>query len=162
MQVQEAPGEPRLYRGVVSGIRKIAAEDGIGLLWSHGFVGFVGRDFMYSGLRMGLYPTVREAISGGAKGDASLAEKVAAGAFTGALGSSIANPLDVVRVRMTVQGGCVDASGVLLTGMRAGKRPQWRSSLHCLVDTFQVGDRPQPTSAIPNNMLPWRHRPPPQ
>lgn len=137
LQVQETPGEPRLYNGVVHALRRITAEDGVGLLWTHGFAGFVGRDFMYSGLRIGLYPSVRESISGGEKGDASLAEKVAAGAFTGALGSSVANPLDVMRVRMTVQGGRLGADGVLLTGMRAGERPQWSSSLHCLVDTFQ-------------------------
>ena len=40
---------------------------------------------------------VRETLSGADKGDASLAQKIAAGAFTGALGASLANPLDVVR-----------------------------------------------------------------
>ena len=139
LQVQEAPGEKRIYAGVVSALRKIVAEDGLRLLWSYGFAGFVGRDFMYSGLRIGLYPSVRDSISSSAKGDASLGEKVLAGAFTGALGSSVANPLDVVRVRMTVDGGRLDADGVLLTGMRKGKRPEWRSSLHCLLDTFQRG-----------------------
>eukprot|EP00966_Prymnesium_polylepis_P068547 1592312-Prymnesium_polylepis.2 len=97
LQVQEAPGQQRLYANFVSALRTIAAEDGVRGLWTYGFAGFVGRDFCYSGLRIGLYPTVRETLSGGSKGEASLVQKVAAGAFTGALGASIANPLDVVR-----------------------------------------------------------------
>lgn len=137
LQVQEAPGEPRLYSGMLSALTKIAKEDGLRGLWTHGFFGFVARDFFYSGLRIGLYPTVRERLSGGAKGEASLAQKVAAGACTGALGATIANPLDVVRVRMSVEGGRVAADGTLLTGMRIGQPRQWRSSLHCLVDTLR-------------------------
>ena len=138
LQVQEAPGEARLYGGILSGLRTVLAEDGVRGLWTYGFFGFVARDFCYSGLRIGLYPTVREGLSGGVKGDASLAQKVAAGAFTGALGASIANPLDVVRVRMTVEGGRVDpASGTLLTGMRKGQRRQWTSSAHCFFDALQ-------------------------
>eukprot|EP00966_Prymnesium_polylepis_P027849 643573-Prymnesium_polylepis.1 len=39
---------------------------------------------------------------------------------------------------MTVEGGLVDESGVLLTGMRKGQQRQWTSSLHCLIDTMQT------------------------
>lgn len=59
LQVQEAPGERRLYAGFIAALRTIGAEDGVRGLWTYGFAGFVGRDFMYSGLRIGLYPTVR-------------------------------------------------------------------------------------------------------
>lgn len=58
--------------------------------------------------------------------------------MTGALGAAIANPLDVVRVRMSCEGGLVDASsGVLTTGMRAGHPPRWSSSAHCLLDCLE-------------------------
>lgn len=137
MQVQELPGWPRLYPNFVRALQTIAAEDGLRLLWTHGFAGFVGRDLAYSGLRIGLYPTMRESISGRRRGEASLLEKIAAGASTGVVGAAIANPLDVVRVRMSCEGGVVAADGVLATGMRAGHAPRWRSSLHCLVDCFE-------------------------
>lgn len=136
LQVQDQPGWTRVYHhGFVRALQKVHAEDGIALLWSHGFAGFVGRDLCYSGLRIGLYPSVRSTLSrGAARQDVGLGEKIAAGALTGALGAAIANPLDVVRVRMSVEGGVVDAQGRLTTGMRAGHRPRWSSSLQCLSD----------------------------
>ena len=63
----------------------------------------------------------RTLSSGAAKSEVGLGEKIVAGALTGALGAAIANPLDVVRVRMTCEGGSVDAqTGLLTTGMRTG------------------------------------------
>lgn len=137
LQVQDQPGWPRLYRqGFARALVQIGTEDGILRLWSHGFAGFVGRDLLYSGLRIGLYPTLRGLLSRGvAKGEVGLGEKIVAGAVTGALGAAIANPLDVVRVRMSCEGGVVDAqSGLLATGMRTGHAPRWRSTLHCFRD----------------------------
>jgi len=105
------------------------------MLWSHGFVGFVTRDLLYSGLRIGLYPTVRGFLA--ANGDASLLAKIAAGACTGAVGAAIANPLDLMRVRMSCEWGVVGADGKLTTGMRSGYKPRWLNSLHCLADCYQ-------------------------
>jgi hypothetical protein len=84
-----------------------------------------------------MYPTVRDAVaSNRAAGEASLAQKIVAGAITGSGGAGIANAIDVVRVRMTAEGGRVDPStGQLTTGLRAGHKPRWRSSMHCLTDT---------------------------
>lgn len=135
LQVQDQPGWPKLYqRGFLRALIKIGSEDGVWLLWSHGFAGFVGRDLVYSGLRIGLYPTVRSKLSNGAdKAEVGLTEKIVAGACTGALGAAIANPLDVVRVRMSCEGGAMER-GVLVTGMRSGHEPRWTSSLQCLLD----------------------------
>lgn len=72
---------------------------------------------------------------GVAKGEVGIGEKIVAGALTGALGAAIANPLDVVRVRMSCEGGVVDTqSGLLATGMRTGHAPRWSSTLHCFRD----------------------------
>ena len=87
LQVQEqlaaAHGRPLLYRGFVHAMSKIAAEDGLLLFWQHGFVGFVGRDLFYSGIRMGAYPTVRGLYAGKGKGattdDIGLGVKILAG-----------------------------------------------------------------------------------
>lgn len=139
LQVQDSPGWRRTYSGgFVGALRTIGQQDGLRLLWSHGLAPFVARDFWYSGVRTGMYPSVRNAISaasGRAAGEATLAEKIAAGALTGGLGAGLANPFDVVRVRMTCEGGVVDAAGTLRTGLRAGHAPRWRDSLHCAAET---------------------------
>ena len=55
LQVQDLPGWPKVYTGgLFQTLTQIARDDGLARLWSHGFVGFVGRDFVYSGLRIGL------------------------------------------------------------------------------------------------------------
>ena len=137
LQVQDLPGWPRVYTGgLLSTLSQVAREEGLVMLWSHGFVGFVGRDLLYSGLRIGLYPTVRGRLTADGA-DASLLVKVAAGASTGALGASIANPLDVMRVRMSCEGGLVGSDGLLATGMRAGHAPRWHSSWHCLAACYK-------------------------
>lgn len=147
LQVQEDPvwrnanGGGRLYPdGFVATLRRIAAEDGLFLLWRHGFVGFVGRDLMYSGIRIGCYPTVRGWVAGGDthKDDITLGTKIIAGLLTGAFGSGLANPMDVMRVRMSVEGGKIDAdSGRFATGMRRGHAPQYANSMHCLWDVWR-------------------------
>ena len=143
MQVQMDPTANvlKIYnRGFGRALLSIFKSDGILLTWSHGFVGFVGRDFLYSGLRIGCYPTVRALYAGEGtdKASVSLLTKIAAGATTGGVGSAVANPFDVIRVRMTVQGGTVDpATGKLSSGMKKGQLPEYKSSLHCLTDTIQ-------------------------
>lgn len=137
LQLQDMPGWRRTYAaGFGRALLDITRQDGLLALWSYGFAGLVSRDFVYSGVRTGMYPTVRDAVAaaqGNAAGEASLVDKIAAGALCGAIGASIANPFDVVRVRMTAEGGVV-ADGLLATGMRAGHAPRWRSSAHCAAD----------------------------
>ena len=50
LQVQQAPEWPKIYEGgLMRSVMRIASEDGLALMWSHGFVPFVCRDFFYSG-----------------------------------------------------------------------------------------------------------------
>ncbi len=138
LQLQGTPGWKRVYTaGFLRALLDIWRQDGLLLLWSHGFAGLVARDFVYSGVRTGMYPRVRDAVAFGKPvGEASLLEKILAGVLCGGCGAAIANPLDVVRVRMTAEGGRVDpASGRLLSGLRVGELPRWSSSVHCLMDT---------------------------
>jgi hypothetical protein len=145
LQLQDAPGWKRIYNaGFLHALMNGMSDEGLLLFWSHGLTAGVCRDFLYSGMRTGMYPTVRDAIaqlrdknsSSATPADASLMEKIAAGATTGSVGAGMANAIDVVRVRMLAEGGRLDpASGRLMTGLRAGEAPQWRSSLHCLADT---------------------------
>ena len=78
LQLQAAPGWTKIHSGgLFAALRAILAQDGVLLSWSHGLAPGVARDFVYSGFRTGMYPTVRNAIGGE---DARFVEKVAAGA----------------------------------------------------------------------------------
>ena len=61
---------------------------------------------MFAGLRIGLYVPVRNIICGEMKPgeNPTLLQKIAAGMTTGAIAISIANPTDLVKVRMQGQG----------------------------------------------------------
>jgi solute carrier family 25 uncoupling protein 8/9 len=57
---------------------------------------------VFAGLRIGLYVPVRTMIAGELKPgeNPTLATKIMAGLATGTIGISIANPTDVVKVRL--------------------------------------------------------------
>lgn len=78
---------------------------GLFLLWTPGLTATWARAFGFTGLRVGLYPSVKALISGSDDANPSLGTKIAAGATTGAIGSSIANPVDLIRTRMQAQAG---------------------------------------------------------
>jgi solute carrier family 25 uncoupling protein 8/9 len=120
------------YRGATHAMRTIAAEEGLGALWRHGFAGFVGRDFTYSGLRIGLYPTVREMLSPESSGEAaSLPSKIVSGCTTGVVGSVLATPIDVMRVRTSVESGRI-SRGVFQTGLCKGHGVRFCGAIDCI------------------------------
>jgi len=92
------------------------------------------REMSYSAIRMGLYEPTKDALGG--KGSTSLATKVLAGATTGAAGSLIACPLDLIKVRM--QSACgtgrrhryVSVFGAVreISHEGGGMRSLWRGS----------------------------------
>lgn len=106
LQIQKvAPGEQPRYKGLVGTIGKVAAEEGVAALFS-GLTPGLQRQFVFAGLRIGLYVPVRNMITGELKPgeQPTLLQKIAAGICTGAFGISVANPTDVVKVRMQAQG----------------------------------------------------------
>ena len=92
-------------------------------LWQPGLLATWMRGLSYTGFRIGLYPTVRDyyvktRTPTSARGvdrnardgeEASMSEseqfavKLLAGATTGAIGSAVFNPIDIVRIRMQSQ-----------------------------------------------------------
>ena len=80
-----------------------------------------------------MYPTVRSLVaSGRAVEDVGMAQKMLAGAICGGVGAGLGNPFDVVRVRMIAEGGAIDSrTNRLVSGLRAGEAPCYRSSIHC-------------------------------
>ena len=106
MQIQKvAPGEKPKYNGLFGTLGVIAKEEGPKAIFS-GLAPGLQRQFINSGLRIGLYIPVRDALCGPmAPGQApTLLQKIAAGMVTGGIAISFANPTDVVKIRMQAQG----------------------------------------------------------
>jgi solute carrier family 25 uncoupling protein 8/9 len=106
LQIQTVkPGETPRYSGIFGTMGKVAAEEGPLALWG-GLAPGLQRQFVFAGLRVGLYVPVRNMITGELKPgqNPTLLQKILAGMTTGAIGISVANPTDVVKIRMQAQG----------------------------------------------------------
>eukprot|EP00913_Durusdinium_trenchii_P016334 g15353.t1 len=87
---------------VLTAGRKLWQHEGVQGLY-RGLQPSILRELSYSGVRMGLYEPVREmflSFQGGKQSTSPLLIKICAGAFTGAVGSVLANPFDLLKVRM--------------------------------------------------------------
>ncbi|XP_006663135.1 mitochondrial uncoupling protein 1-like [Oryza brachyantha] len=92
------------YRGLLGTAATIAREEGAAALWK-GIVPGLHRQCIYGGLRIGLYEPVKSLYVGKDHvGDVPLSKKIAAGFTTGAIAISIANPTDLVKVRLQAEG----------------------------------------------------------
>jgi solute carrier family 25 protein 34/35 len=93
-QLQPGPS----LRAVLLGVHQ---RSGLAGLWLPGLQASMLRELLYSGPRIGLYVSVRDAVDaafGGSAGSVPL--KVATGVCTGVLGCVLSNPIDVVKVRL--------------------------------------------------------------
>lgn len=79
----------------------IAAQEGPLSLWN-GIIPGLQRQCINAGLRVGLYAPIRDLFTGElAPGEnPSLLAKIGAGMLSGAIGISVANPTDVVKIRL--------------------------------------------------------------
>jgi len=95
------PGQAPKYSGLFGTMKLMAAEEGPRSLYS-GLSPGLQRQFVFAGLRIGLYVPVRNVICGPMEPgqNPTILQKIAAGMATGAIGISIANPTDLVKVRM--------------------------------------------------------------
>lgn len=105
LQLQKtAPGETPRYNGLFGTMAKVTAEEGPFALFK-GLVPGLQRQIVFNGLSIGLYVPIRDLITGPlAPGvNPTLLQKLVAGIATGAFGITVANPTDVVKVRMQAQ-----------------------------------------------------------
>ncbi|CAN4128371.1 unnamed protein product [Withania somnifera] len=92
------------YRGLLSTVATIAKEEGLLALWK-GIIPGLHRQCVYGGLRIGLYEPVKALFVGSYYvGDVSLFSKVFAALVTGAIAIAVANPTDLVKVRLQAEG----------------------------------------------------------
>lgn len=108
----------RQYPGFCRSLVRIGHEEGVKGLW-RGAGAALLREASYSSIRMGLYEPLKLAWTDDAA-HSPLWIKVAAGSLAGTIGSAIANPTDVVMIRMQAP---VQAPGV---GTHIAGAPQWQ------------------------------------
>ncbi|XP_011624710.1 mitochondrial uncoupling protein 1 [Amborella trichopoda] len=92
------------YRGMLGTVTTIAREEGLTALWK-GIVPGLHRQCLFGGLRIGLYEPVKNFYVGSDfVGDVPLTKKILAALTTGALAITVANPTDLVKVRLQAEG----------------------------------------------------------
>lgn len=92
-------GGPVKYGGMVTGLATIVREEGVQGLYK-GLKPALLREASYSALRMGLYEPIKEVLGATDPTQTPLWLKIVAGGSAGALGGAIANPADLIKVRM--------------------------------------------------------------
>ncbi|XP_057516047.1 mitochondrial uncoupling protein 1 [Amaranthus tricolor] len=92
------------YRGMLGTVATIGREEGLAALWK-GIVPGLHRQCLFGGLRIGLYEPVKTFYVGKDHvGDVPLSKKILAALTTGAVGIMVANPTDLVKVRLQAEG----------------------------------------------------------
>nr|AFK39665.1 unknown [Medicago truncatula] len=92
------------YKGLLGTVKTIAREEGVSSLWK-GIVPGLHRQCLYGGLRIALYDPVKTFLVGAAfVGEVPLYHTILAALLTGALAITIANPTDLVKVRLQSEG----------------------------------------------------------
>jgi solute carrier family 25 uncoupling protein 8/9 len=92
------------YKGMLGTVGTIAREEGLASLWK-GIVPGLHRQCLFGGLRIGMYEPVKAFYVGdNFVGDVPLSKKVLAALTTGAVAIAIANPTDLVKVRLQAEG----------------------------------------------------------
>ncbi|KAF4044002.1 Mitochondrial carrier protein [Phytophthora infestans] len=111
-----AGGKPTVhYNGMVHAAQTMIKQEGPGALWN-GATPALLRQVSYTSICMVLYEPLRNFFGAnaaqGANGEVPFINKFLAGGCAGAIGISIANPVDVIKVRMQA-----DRSGKLYRGV---------------------------------------------
>lgn len=128
--------DPRM--NLILAFRSMYSEGGLLGLWRPGLTASVIREMLSSGPRAGFYVPVRDGLvdlltssSSSTKTHdevaGSFAVKCLAAMTTGTLGSVIANPIDVVKIRLMVHPGSYP-SGMLLVRLKIGNGAYAHSS----------------------------------
>lgn len=115
----------KVYQSMLHGIRKILQDEGYqGLL--KGVEPSMIREITYSSLRIGLYEPFRKALTkeGTNPSDTTPVVKFFSALMSGAIGSAISNPLDLIKTR--------------LQAVLPHQTPPYRNTLHGLTSIFRV------------------------
>ncbi|EGD81588.1 hypothetical protein PTSG_02303 [Salpingoeca rosetta] len=134
----------RVYTTFGRTMRTIVAEEGISSLLSAGIVSACYRDILYSGIRYGAYPIVKRVIFDSENanvGDVGILKKMFSGAVTGGFGALIANPTDVVKIRMQREAGRVantPKGPVYVTGLSKGHAVRYHNGFQAMAHIIRA------------------------
>ena len=102
LQIQVTPeGETPRYSRLMATAKTIGAEEGVPALFG-GLTAGLQRQVVFAGLRIGLYIPVRNAITGELPPGQypTLPQKIATAMVTGTIAISVANPTDLVKIKL--------------------------------------------------------------
>lgn len=108
-----------------------------------GLLATCSRELVYSSLRFSIYPSLRRAFQSVDSYDRnslsvlSFLHKFGAGLVAGAVGSCVANPADLLKIRMQAQPGKLDANGYFVNGPHAGQRAPYVSTFDALLSAVR-------------------------
>ena len=111
LQNQGSSGERR-YTGFAQGFRVVVADEGLLALYK-GWWPAAAREMLYSSLRFGLYAPVKGLLGSEDPRDTPFWKKLFAGGFAGGLGSGIANPTDLVKIRQQADASVSNPKSVM-------------------------------------------------
>lgn len=111
----------------------IARTEGLWVLWGSGIVSACYRDLFYSSIRYGAYPIVKGVLfpADASNSDIGLTRKWVCGVLTGGVGAAMANPSDIVMIRMKAESGLI-ANGKFITGIYKGETPRYTNGFEGL------------------------------
>lgn len=89
--------------GMLGMMRKIASTEGYNALYK-GLYPALQRQIVFASLRIGLYSQISSMFRSPGSDTISLPQKIMSGLVSGAVGISVANPTDLVKVRMQAEG----------------------------------------------------------
>jgi len=116
----DGSGGVKVYNGSVDCAKKLVGAEGPSALFK-GLPPALVRQSTYGSLRYGLYGPIKDSMGIKAGEPVPLWKKIVAGGTAGAIASAIANPSDLMKVRLQTDGMAKDEAGKLLpkryTGM---------------------------------------------
>jgi len=120
LQMDGSGGSAKAYNGSLDCAKKLTASEGMGALFK-GLPPALVRQSTYGSLRYGLYGPLKDAMGIEPGKPVPLWKKIVAGGGSGAIASAVANPTDLMKVRLQTDGMTKGPDGELLpkkyTGM---------------------------------------------
>jgi len=119
LQMDGSGGSAKVYNGSLDCAKKLTAAEGTGALFK-GLPPALVRQSTYGSLRYGLYGPIKNSMGIKPGEPVPLWKKIVAGGGSGAIASAVANPTDLMKVRLQTDGMSKGPDGKYLPKKYAG------------------------------------------
>ena len=123
-------GNPKIYKNLFDCFKKITSQESPFALFK-GLSAGIYRQMIYASLRIALFDYFVKSIASNPK-DPRLIENIVSGIMSGAIGITVANPTDVIKVRMIMNGQPTYVNGVMTPVERL-----YKNTLDCFIKSYQ-------------------------